>query len=124
MQRTFDLNERLTNFAAAIISFSEKLTNSFAGRHLGGQIIRSGTAPALHYGEAQAGESKKDFIHKMKTALKELRETLNALTIIKKVNWVDQAYLDPILDENNQLISIFVKSIKTALRNHDSKNRV
>ncbi|MEO8088644.1 MAG: four helix bundle protein, partial [Bacteroidota bacterium] len=48
------------------------------------QVMRSGTSPALHYGEAQSAESDKDFIHKMKVALKELRETMNALRIIKR----------------------------------------
>ena len=70
MEKTFDLNERLTNFGATIISFSEKLPQTFAGRHLAGQIIRSGTAPALHYGEAQAGESKKGFSSQNENCLK------------------------------------------------------
>ena len=80
MTRNYDLAERLINFAASIIELAEMLPGSFAGRHIAGQMIRSGTAPALHYGEAQGGESRKDFIHKMKVALKELRETFNALS--------------------------------------------
>ena len=78
--------------------------------------------PALHYGEAQGGESRGDFIHKMKVALKELRETFNALRIVKKTNWLSAEKLDPIIDENNQRISIFVRSIETATKN-DQKNK-
>jgi four helix bundle protein len=119
MSRKYNLDERLIEFAAAIISLAEKLPQSLAGRHIAGQIIRSGTAPALHYGEAQGGESRKDFIHKMKIALKELRGTYNALRIVQKTNWVKTGYLLSIINENNQLISIFVKSIETAVKNQE-----
>ena len=123
MTRNFDLEERLIRFASSIIRVAEMLPQTFAGRHIAGQMIRSGTAPALHYGEAQSGESRKDFIHKMKIALKELRETFNALRIVKTVNWLTSEKLEPILDESNQLISIFVRSIETATAN-DQQTRV
>ena len=119
MERKFDLDDRLINFAASIIDVSEAFPQTVAGRHIGGQLVRSGTAPALHYGEAQGGESRKGFIHKMKVALKELRETYNCLRIIKKKNWYTADPLAVIIDENNQLISIFVKSIETARNNLD-----
>ena len=124
MPRSFDLEERLIRFASSIIQLSEILPQTFAGRHIAGQMIRSGTAPALHYGEAQSGESRKDFIHKMKIALKELRETFNALKIVNVVNWLPSEKLAPILDENNQLISIFVRSIETAATNDQQKGVV
>jgi four helix bundle protein len=124
MPRSFDLEERLIRFASSIIQLSEILPQTFAGRHIAGQMIRSGTAPALHYGEAQSGESRKDFIHKMKIALKELRETFNALKIVNVVNWLPSEKLAPILDENNQLISIFVRSIETAATNDQHKGVV
>ncbi len=122
MEPKFDLNERLVDFAVAIIELAEMLPQTFACRHMAGQMIRSGTAPALHYGEAQGGESRSDFVHKMKVALKELRETFNALRIVKKAKWLPVEKLDPILDENNQLISIFVRSVETAYKN-DQKDK-
>jgi four helix bundle protein len=69
----FDLEERLINFAVLIVDISESMPKSYAGNHLSGQLLRSGTSPALNYGEAQGGESRKDFIHKIKIVLKELR---------------------------------------------------
>ena len=117
MERKFDLDERLIEFASTIIDISEALPRTIAGTHIAGQIVRSGTAPALHYGEAQGAESRNDFIHKMKIALKELRETFNCLRIIKRKNWFDETKLISCIDENNQLISIFVKSIETAKKN-------
>ena len=93
------------------------------GRHTSGQIVRSGTSPAPNYGEAQSAESRADFIHKMRLALKELRETRVWLLIIVRAGLIQPASkLDTLLDENNQLISIFVKSIGTALQNKKKKS--
>ena len=76
----FDLEERLINFAVRIIRAAESLPKIVVGKHIGGQIIRSGTSPAANYGEAQGAESRSDFIHKIKICLKELRETKNIVT--------------------------------------------
>lgn len=81
-----ELENRLIDFAATIIIIASKFEKSYAGNHLSGQIIRSGTSPALNYGEAQSAESKKDFIHKMGICLKELRETFVCLKIIEKAH--------------------------------------
>lgn len=66
MERKFDLEQRLIQFSVSAIRLAEKLPASFAGKHLSGQLIRSATAPVLHYGEAQSAESRNDFIHKLK----------------------------------------------------------
>ncbi len=113
----FDLEERLIDFAAHCIKVAESLPNSRVGQHLSGQLSRSGTSPALNYGEAQSAESRKDFIHKMKVCLKELRETLICLKIIVRAELLAEPSLQPLIDETNELISIFVTSIKTAKEN-------
>ena len=82
--RKFDLENRLINFSVSIIDFIEEIPKSYTGIHLSKQLIRSGTSVSLNYGEAQASESKKDFIHKMKIVLKELRETFICLKILTK----------------------------------------
>lgn len=74
-QRKFDLEERLTVFAARIVSYVDRMPTTLAGRYYAGQLLRSGGSPAMHYGEAQAAESNNDFIHKCKIALKELKES-------------------------------------------------
>ncbi len=118
--KKFDLEDRLIDFAVLIIEISENLNNTRAGNHISGQIIRSGTSPALNYGEAQSAESRNDFIHKLKVLLKELRETLVALKIIKRGSLTNKIeLLDKGTNECNELISIFVKSIETARRNKD-----
>ena len=121
-KRKFDLEERLIDFAVLIIEISESLHNTPAGRHLSGQIVRSGSSPALHYGEAQSAESRNDFIHKLKVLLKELRETSVSLKIIKKVPLTNKIeVINKQLIECNELISIFNKSIETAKKNNEKK---
>lgn len=120
--RKFDLEARLIDFAVMIIEISESLNNTRAGNHIEGQLLRSGTSPALHYGEAQSAESRNDFIHKLKVLLKELRETLVALKIIKRVSLTRKMDLvEKGIVECNELISIFVKSIETAKKNNSKK---
>jgi len=118
MSRTYDLEERLINFAVLIIKLTDTIVPTKAGNHLAGQILRSGTSPALNYGEAQSAESKKDFLHKIKIVLKELRETLVCLKIIYRAKlYTDGVLIDLLLKENNELVSIFVRSVETSERN-------
>ena len=127
-KRRFDLEERLIDFAVLVIQIADNLIDTRAGNHIAGQIVRSGTHPALHYGEAQSAESRQDFIHKLKVLLKELRETSNAMKIIKKASLSNMTHLiEKALPECNELISIFVKSISTAqenLRNELTKKKI
>ena len=64
--KKFDLEDRLIDFSVTIIDIVNETPNTKAGNHLSGQLVRSGTFPALNYGEAQSAESRRDFIHKMK----------------------------------------------------------
>ena len=117
--KKYDLEERLIEFAIVIIRISESLVNTRAGNHIAGQLVRSGTSPAIHYGEAQSAESRNDFVHKLKILLKELRETLVSLKIIKRVPLTEKPEaIDSAISECNELISIFVKSIETAKKNN------
>jgi four helix bundle protein len=114
----FDIEERLINFSVLIIDIVKEIPNTKAGNHLSGQLVRSGTSVSLNYGEAQSGESRKDFIHKMKIVLKELRETFVCLKIIQRAKlYKTEERMKQAQIENNELISIFVKSIETAQNN-------
>ena len=118
--KEYDLEDRLINFAVRIVHATESLPKTKVGNHIAGQLIRSGTSPAPNYGEAQSSESRADFIHKMKVSLKELRETKVWLLMIIKADLIKPALkLQSLIDENDQLISIFVSSIRTAKNNKD-----
>jgi four helix bundle protein len=116
--RKFDLEDRLVDFAVTIIDTVEALPRTRAGNHIAGQLVRCGTSPALNYGEAQSAESRKDFIHKIKIVLKELRETSICLKIIRRKPLIKPPErIDSVLYECDELISIFVTSVSTAKRN-------
>ena len=114
-KRAYDLEERLLEYSARIIKTVEKLPNTRTGNHVAGQLLRSGTSPYPNHGEAQAAESPKDFIHKLHISLKELRETQRWLKLIQRVSLIKKPeLLNDILEETEELIRIFVTSIKTA----------
>lgn len=114
----FNLDERLIDYAVKTISITETMSGTRAGNYLAAQLVRSCTSPALHYGEAQSAESRNDFIHKIKILLKELRESINALKIIRLAKLAGNMNdIDNAITETNELIAIFVKSVATARKN-------
>lgn len=122
MKQKYDLEERLINFALQMMKLTTQIQKSKLGHHFSNQIGRSGSSPALNYGEAQAAESKKDFVHKLKIILKELRETRISLILIIRHPLVNSpSLLESDLQECNELIGIFTKSIKTVKSRMNSK---
>ena len=116
-----ELENRLINFSVRIIQLIKSLPDDITCKTISNQIVRSGTSSALNYGEAQSAESKRDFIHKLKIVLKELRETLICLEIIKRANLTTKILLHELIKENNELISIFVRSISTAAKKNKNQ---
>lgn len=114
----FDLEDRLVDFACLCLDVCELLPSSKAGQNLEYQLSKSGTATALIYGEAQAAESRADFLHKMKMVLKEIRESSVNLKIIKRKPVVVHPKIDIAFNESNELMAIFLKSIETAKSNN------
>ena len=108
------LEERLINYAVRIVKLSASLPKTAAGRHIAGQILRSGTSPAPNYGEARGAESHADFIHKMRIVLKELNETSIWLRVIERSELIKSQLLLDISSETNELCRIFATSLKTA----------
>ena len=114
---SFDLENRLIVFACSCLDICDLLPNTIAARNLKFQLSKSATASALIYGEAQAAESRADFLHKMKLVLKEVRESRVNLRIIEKKPLLTGKKLELALIEVNQLMAIFLKSIETAKKN-------
>lgn len=112
-----DLTERLTKFSLDVLWISERLPKEYASQFYAKQLLRSGSSPAFQYAEASAAESRKDFIHKLKIGLKELRETMICLTIITKKPLLDHPYVLTVIKECDELIAIFSASVNTARRN-------
>jgi four helix bundle protein len=117
-RRKYDLEQRLLEFASAVIDLSERLPDSRSGNHVAGQILRSGTSPYSNHGEAESAESREDFIHKLKVCLKELRETRRWARLIERKSWAKNDSVRVfVLSESDELIRIFVSSIRTAQQN-------
>lgn len=112
-----ELEERLIDFAVRIIKLSASLPKTPAGKHIAGQILRSGTSPAPNYGEARGAESHADFIHKFGIVLKELNETSIWLRVVYRSGILKQELLSDIIAENKELCRIFTSSLKTARGN-------
>src|SRR5467141_1521107 len=120
--RADELEERLIDFAVRVINLSANLPRSPAGKHVAGQIMRSGTSPAPNYGEARGAESRADFVHKIRVVLKELNETSIWLRIIERSGILKAKLLIDIAQENGDLCKIFAASLKTA-RTRDQNDK-
>jgi four helix bundle protein len=116
-----ELADRLLEFAARIGKVADSLPDTRLGRHIANQIIRSGTSPAPNYEEGRAAESRKDFVHKLSVALKELRETRDWLRLIARSGSLPEPKLAEVLDESEQLCRILGQSLSTArqTKRHD-----
>ena len=119
MAKGDDIQDRLIKYASRIINVSNSLPKTNAGRHISGQLLRCGTAPAAHYAEARGAESASDFIHKLKIAVKEMNESEVWLRIIVDSAMLTQAQLSNLLDESNQLQRILSASIGTVRKSAD-----
>src|SRR5581483_4909741 len=114
------LEDRLIAFAGRVISVCNRISGTFAGKHIAGQLVRSGTSPAPNYSEARTAESRADFIHKLRIVTKELNETSVWLRITMKSELISPDLLEPLLAESSELRRIFGASLRTA-RLHGSK---
>lgn len=113
----YDLEERLIDFSLLAIKVAESLPRSFTGQHLSKQLIRSGSSPAFQYAEARGAESRRDFIHKLKIGLKELRESHVCLRMIKRKPLLQGTEVESALSECDQLIAIITASVNTTAKN-------
>ena len=117
-EKQYDLEERLLEYATVIVRLTDRTRNTRSGNHISDQLMRSGTSVLLNHGEAEVAESSKDFVHKMRLCLKELKESKRSLRLIKNVPLVEPASdVDPLLSETEELIRIFAASIRTAKKN-------
>src|ERR1700750_810979 len=112
-RRKYDLEERLLNFTASVVRLADSLPNTKAGNHIAGQLLRCGTSPLANHGEVEAAESRKDFLHKLRVCLKELRETWRWLRLIGRLELTDCPGLRATLTEVEELIRIFAASVRT-----------
>ena len=123
MAKGDDIEDRLIKFGVRVIKVCDNLpAKSVGARHIRGQLVRSGTSPAPNYAEARGAESTKDFIHKLRIALKELNESRVWLQMIIEAELVPKGNFKELLDECDQLCRILSSSIHTAKNKSDNSN--
>lgn len=112
--RANELEDRLIDFAVRVIKVANSLPRTPVGRHRAEQLLRSGTSPAPNYAEARGAESRADFAHKLKIAVKELNETRVWLRMVYRAELVKPSLLQPLIFENDELCRILNSSVTTA----------
>jgi four helix bundle protein len=118
-----DLSERLLEFAVRVGKVVNALPATRLGRHIAGQLIRSGTSAAPNYEEGCAAESRADFVHKLSICLKELRESRFWIRLIVQSKLLPEMKMAGLLDECTQLCKVIAQSIVTAKKNMAKKGR-
>ena len=109
-----DLEDRIVRFAARCVKVCAALPAKFIGSaSFADQLFRSSTSIAANYAEACEAESAKDFVHKLKVAMKELSETRIWLRLIGEVGYVDMAKLADLVGESRELSRILSASVTT-----------
>jgi four helix bundle protein len=116
LRRGADIAERLLALAAEIVAFARRLPRDFTSRHLASQIVRSGTSAGANYDEARAAESRADFIHKVRVAAKEMRETIFWLRLAERCA-PGRTSTGPLTREATELAAILMASARTARAN-------
>ena len=109
-----ELSARLWQFAARVCKVVDALPDTRVGRHVAGQLVRSGTSSPPNYDESCAAESRDDFVHKLSISLKELKETRGWLGFIPLAGLMPESKVAPLSGECEELVKILGKSVSTA----------
>ncbi len=119
----YDLQDRLIDLAVRVSTVCDSLPSTRVAKHVAGQLLRCGTAPAPLHAEASAAESRKDFVHKLRLCLKELRETMTWLRYLQRLGIGEESEIDESIADTDRAIAIIYTSIRTASRNEKLKSQ-
>jgi len=118
-----NIAERLLDFTVRVITLVNTLPKTDVGKHIGGQLMRSGSSSGSNYEEARGAESRADFVHKLGIVLKELKETRFWLRVIHRAEIVTHEQIESLIEECEELIAIVAKSIMTTKKNNPVSNK-
>jgi four helix bundle protein len=117
-----NLLDRTLRFSMRIMTLVESLSSNKSLSVISNQILRSATSVGANYRAARRAKSVKDFINKLKIVEEEADETLYWLQLIQQSGFINPEKLDSLISEANELLSIFVASLKTARMNCRERN--
>ena len=107
-------------FAVRIVKLYQYLYNNKREFVLSKQLLKSGTSVGAMVREAENGESKKDFIHKMAIAQKEINETIYWLELLKETDYLELSQFNSINNDAIEIIKIITTIIKKTKQNMNS----
>ena len=107
MDKKYDLEERTLEFGKNIIRLCKSLPGNTVNFRLIDQVVRSGTSIGANYREANETVTKKDFKFKISLCLRESKETIYWLELIKEANLDFQERINKLLQETKELVKIF-----------------
>jgi four helix bundle protein len=119
-RQKFDIQERTFEFAVRVVKLVNRLPRTVAAIEIGKQVVRAATSIGSNVEEADAAESKRDFIHKMSIAHKEARETRYWLRIVKAA-LLDDDKVQALIQESDELVRILYTIVENARRSSRSK---
>lgn len=117
-----ELSDRLMDASVRVGKVVDALPDTRLGRHVAGQLVRCGTSAGPNYEEGRAAESRRDFIHKLRISLKELRETRYWLRFSSRAALLPESQLVDLIGETEELIRIIAKSVSTAESRRDRRS--
>lgn len=109
-----DIADRLEAYASSVLLVVLALPKNRVGKHIEDQLLRSGSAPGAHYSEARSAQRRRDFVHKISLAGKEMRESVYWLGVVKRSELTSGQDISPMIDEGKELTAILLSSAKTA----------
>ena len=108
------LRDQSYSFAIRVVKLSQHLQNEKKEFVLSKQVLRSGTAIGALIHEAEFGQSRADFSHKMSIALKEANETAYWLSLLKDTEFISEEQFISIHSECKELVAMLVSTVKTS----------
>jgi four helix bundle protein len=109
-----NLSDRTKSFALRIIRVFASLPKDAVAQVIGKQLLRSGTSVGAHYREAKRARTNAEFISKMEGGQQELEESLYWLELLVEANIISEKKLQPLMNEADELMAIWIASVKKA----------
>ena len=110
---SYNLEERLVNFAVSIVDFTSKFRKDQISLYFIDQLVRSSSSAALNYGESRGALTHKDYTYKISLVLKEINESHVCLKILSRSSSFNEYFKNElILNEANELVAIFYSTLK------------
>ena len=108
------LKDKTLLFAIRIVNLYKSLCSENKEYVLSKQVLRSGTSVGAMVREAEFGQSRLDFIHKLSIAQKEINETIYWLELLNKTDYLSNDSFESITIDAVEIIKLITSSIKTA----------